>query len=77
MTAKITLYSEDKLIIEVKAFAKEHKTSVSKLVNGFFQTLLHDAGTERSEHKITSSLLGVLKESSIDDYNAYREDKYL
>jgi len=77
MTAKITLYSEDKLIKEVKAFAKEHKTSVSKLVNGFFQTLLHDAGTKNSEHKITSSLLGVLKESSIEDYNAYREDKYL
>jgi len=77
MTAKITLYSEDKLIKEVKAFAKGHNTSVSKLVNGFFQTLLHDKGTESSNHKITSSLLGVLKDSSIDDYNAYREDKYL
>jgi len=77
MTAKITLYSEDKLIKEVKDFAKEHNTSVSKLVNGFFQTLLHDTGTKSSNHKITSSLLGVLKDSSINDYNAYREDKYL
>ncbi len=77
MTAKITLYSEDKLIKEVKAFAKEHHTSVSKLVNGFFQTLIHDTSNQSSNHKITSSLLGVLKDSSIDDYNGYREDKYL
>ena len=77
MTAKITLYSEDKLIKEVKDFAKEHNTSVSKLVNGFFQTLLHDTGAESSNHKITSSLLGVLKDSSIEDYDSYREEKYL
>lgn len=77
MSAKITLYSEDKLIKEVKDFAKEHNTSVSKLVNGFFQTLLHDTNKTTSNHKITSSLLGVLKDSSISDYNDYREDKYL
>jgi hypothetical protein len=79
VTAKITLYSEDKLISEVKSFAKEHNTSVSKLVNGFFHTLLSNSKEEKSNYKITNSLLGILKDSNIDedDYKNYKEDKYL
>ncbi len=79
MTAKITLYSEDKLIGEVKKFAKQHNTSVSKLVNGFFKTLLSDKNQDISKQKITNSLLGIMKDISIDkdDYKKYREDKYL
>ena len=79
MTAKITLYSEDKLISEVKHFAKEHNTSVSKLVNGFFHTLLDTIDSEKSDQKITNSLLGIIKESDITEkeYQKYREDKYL
>ncbi|MDF1880695.1 hypothetical protein JHD50_05150 [Sulfurimonas sp. MAG313] len=79
MTAKITLYSEDKLIRDVKNFAKEHNTSVSKLVSTFFYTLLNDADEKKSTYKITNSLLGVLKDKTIteEDYKKYREDKYL
>ena len=80
MTAKITLYSEDELIADVKKFAKERNTSVSKLVNGFFISLLSEAKSEiNSDSKITSSLLGVMKDSDIDedDYKKHLEDKYL
>ncbi len=77
MTAKITLYSEDTLIKDVKTFAKEHNTSVSKLVNNFFHTLLNDTDSKKSNQKITNSLLGVIKDSSVEDYQKYREDKYL
>jgi len=78
MTAKITLYSEDELILEMKKFAKAKNTSVSKLVNGFFKTLLADAkSTTKKDAKITTSLLGVLKDTDIDDYKKYREEKYL
>jgi hypothetical protein len=79
MTAKITLYSEDKLIREVKKFAYEQNTSVSKLVNGFFQTLLAEEDTKSSKGKLTNFLLGSLKGVDVDesDYLQYREDKYL
>ena len=77
MTAKITLYSEDTLIKDIKSFAKEHNTSVSKLVNSFFHTLLSETESKKSNQKITNSLLGVIKESTIEDYQNYREDKYL
>ncbi len=61
MTAKITLYSEDELIVGIKKFAKNRNTSVSKLVNGFFKTLLADEKSDTNEDtKITTSLLGVL-----------------
>jgi len=80
MTAKITLYSEDELISDMKKFAKEKNTSVSKLVNGFFKSILSQSKTSTlSNTKITSSLLGVMKESNIDknDYKKHLEDKYL
>ena len=77
MTAKITLYSEDELIAEVKNFAKEKNTSVSKLVNGFFKSLISESKVN-VHPKITSSLLGVMKEDTLDksDYKKYLADKY-
>ncbi len=80
MTAKITLYSEDELIKEIKKFAKNKNTSVSKLVNGFFKTLLTDANEKtKTNPKITTSLLGVIKDSSTceDEYKKHIEEKYL
>lgn len=78
MTAKITLYSEDELIAEVKNFAKEKNTSVSKLVNGFFKSLVSEYSSD-TYPKITSSLLGVMKQSNLskDDYKTHLEDKHL
>lgn len=80
MTAKITLYSEDETISKIKKFAKEKNTSVSKLVNGFFQTLLADENSkEVANSNITNKLFGSLKEISIDakEYKKYLEEKYL
>jgi len=80
MRAKITLYSQDELIAEVKKFAKEQNTSVSKLVNGFFESLLEKNKTKTDKKtNITNSLLGVLKDSKVDEdeYKKYLEEKYL
>jgi hypothetical protein len=79
MSAKITLYSQDELIAEVKKFAKEQNTSVSKLVNGFFESLLekHETKTDKKA-SITNSLLGVIKDTKVDedDYKKHLEEKY-
>lgn len=80
MRAKITLYSQDELIAEVKKFAKEQNTSVSKLVNGFFESLLEKNKTKTDKKtNITNSLLGVLKDSKVDEdeYKKHLEEKYL
>lgn len=78
MTSKITLYSDKELIEEMKKYAKEQNTSVSKIVNTFFQNLLHTKSTSTQKESITHSLIGALKEkTSEDNYKKYLEDKYL
>ena len=79
MTSKITLYSEKELIERIKAYAKEHNTSVSKIVNTFFINLLHTQQPTVDKSKITDRLQGKLKGSQVDEkhYRDYLEDKYL
>lgn len=79
MTSKITLYSEKELIEQIKAYAKEKNTSVSKIVNEFFTNLLKTRDDKPKKNKITSSLEGRLKDKKIDEgsYKSYLEEKYL
>lgn len=78
MTSKITLYSEKELIEEIKRYAKEQNTSVSKIVNEFFRNILHREKAIIEEKSITHSLIGAIKvKTSEDDYKKYLEDKYL
>ncbi|CAA6804562.1 MAG: Unknown protein [uncultured Sulfurovum sp.] len=84
MTSKITLYSEANLIAQIKAYAKEQNTSVSKIVNEFFSNLLEtskdnkDTNTNKKS-KITDTLVGVIPEAKavdIVDYKRHLEEKY-
>lgn len=79
MTSKITLYSESELIKEIKMYAKDHNTSVSKIVNTFFKNLLHTQPPSQKKSKITDSLIGIIKTTSLNEgvYNDYLVDKYL
>jgi len=79
MTSKITLYSEHELIKEIKAYAKEHNTSVSKIVNSFFKNLLHAQKSTNKKSKITDSLVGIIATKTLDenDYKTHLETKYL
>jgi len=79
MSAKITLYSEKELIEKVKIYAKEHDTSVSKIVNTFFKNLLQKNEFNNKKSKITDSLLGRLTNTKMDknNYTDYLKEKYL
>jgi len=78
MTSKITLYSDKELIEEMKKYAKEQNTSVSKIVNTFFKNLLHTKSSSTQKESITNSLIGSLKEeTSTKEYREYLENKYL
>ena len=81
MKSKITLYTDKELIEQIKQYAKEQHTSVSKIVNNFFETLLlnREYSNNAQKNKITNSIDGILKDSSINtnDYKKFLEDKYL
>jgi hypothetical protein len=78
MTSKITLYSEKELIKEMKVYAKEQNTSVSKIVNEFFKNILYKERDVVQKTSITDSLIGAIKiKTSEDEYKQHLEDKYL
>lgn len=84
MTSKITLYSESNLIEQIKIYAKEQNTSVSKIVNEFFTNLLETSRDKKNadsnkKSKITDTLVGALSEDKALDmmeYKRYLEEKY-
>jgi hypothetical protein len=79
MTSKITLYSESELIKEIKLYAKNHNTSVSKIVNTFFKNILQLEKSNQKKSKITDTLTGIITTKSLDEkeYKDYLADKYL
>jgi len=74
MTKKLTLYSDEELIDNIKKYAKKHNTSVSKLVNDYFKKLL-----QKEKKSFVDMYAGILEEKNIDenDYKKYLEEKYL
>ena len=79
MPSKITLYSEKHLIEQMKIYAKEQNTSVSKIVNTFFINLLESSKSEQQKSKITDRLVGRLDGVHVDEdsYKKYLAKKYL
>lgn len=80
MSSKLTLYIDDDVIHHVKAYAKEQKVSVSKVVNNFLTLLKQNK--PNNEHRIaplTNALQGVLKDHTLSkvDYYKHLEEKYL
>ena len=78
MQTKLTLRLESELIKQAKVHAKQQGKSLSQIVADYFLIF-----TEKSkEHKlapITQSLVGVIKNSNLDetDYGKHLEEKYL
>lgn len=80
MPDKLTLRLDQKLINRAKKHAKEHGTSVSKLVANYFEALESPEKDriEESLPPITKSLVGVLEgvDISKEDYRKYLEEKH-
>lgn len=80
MKRKLTLRLDDNLIEEAKKYAKSKNTSVSQLVADYFKAIDSQKKHKKPDFSpITSSLIGVLKESSAteEDYKSYLEEKHL
>ena len=79
MATKITLYSDEELIEEVKKYARERGVSLSKLTTEFFRSLVEKRQPKKDQNTpLTEELFGILKGSEIDeeDYQRYLEEKY-
>lgn len=78
---KLTLRLEKELIAKAKRFAREHETSVSRIVADFFDNLQESGGSSRYG-PITTRLRGSLRtkdespHASEDDYRRYLEEKH-
>ncbi len=77
MATRITLYSDEKIIEEVKRYAKERGTSLSKLTTEFFRSLI-EKEKRLDETPLTNELFGTLKGAKVteEDYKHYLEEKY-
>ncbi len=79
MATKITLYSDEDLIKEVKKYAKERGVSLSKLTTEFFKSLVEKEQPQKNQKTpLTEQLFGILKGSKTEeeDYKKYLEEKY-
>ncbi|RQW10751.1 hypothetical protein EH222_01825 [candidate division KSB1 bacterium] len=80
MDAKLTLKLDKAVIEKAKSFAKSNKTSLSSLVQGFFERL-PEKETQLNLSPTVKELVGVLEienESEIDVYKEqYLSEKYL
>ncbi len=80
MNAKLTLKIDDSVIASAKQFAREHHTSVSKLVETYFKTITHETTTKKKVTGVVGELAGLLKDRDVSDrkreYVDYLEEKY-
>ena len=78
MTTKLTLTLDDNVIKKAKSYAKQHDTSVSKLVEAYFSYLTSEKSGEVSG--IVAELAGVLEGVDVDalqgSYTEHLERKY-
>ena len=79
---KLTLRLEEEMIEKAKRFAREHGTSVSKMVASFFDSLEAPDFADKQHGPITSRLRGSLKSGQVgsrvdeEDYLRYLDEKH-
>jgi len=83
MTTKLTLKIEEKNIRKAKHYAKQHNTSLSKLVDVFFDHLTGPEGVPEDDKKYTplvKELSGVIPpeegKAQRKSYTDFLEEKY-
>ncbi|MBD3374845.1 hypothetical protein GF406_07425 [candidate division KSB1 bacterium] len=82
MNSKLTLLLDKKTIEKAKTFAKTNNTSLSSLVQDFFERLVDKEGNEQARLSPTvKELAGILKMKNGSDPDIYKEqylsEKYL
>jgi hypothetical protein len=76
MDKKLTLSLNQKIIEKAKAYAKHNKTSLSKMIETYFQSLTQEIGNEEDVEitPLIESLSGVGELSKDFDYKKSRSN---
>ena len=80
MSKKLTLSINEIIIERAKKYAKQNKTSLSKLIENYLQSITESKTSEKEITPLVESLTGVIKlNSELDErkaYSAYLMEKY-
>ncbi len=80
MNAKLTLKLDQQVIESTKRYAREHGTSLSRLVEDYFSVLTRDFRDDLGLSGTVAELAGIAKGADAEDledgYAAYLTEKY-
>jgi hypothetical protein len=77
MTTKLNLTIKEENAKYMKVYAKKHKTSVSKIADAYFSSLVNEDETQYKKKKsFVEKYAGILKDIHIGDIDKAR-DEYL
>jgi hypothetical protein len=79
MNTKLTLNLDTEVIYEAKTYAKNHKVSLSKLIENYLNSLTRESKKKSSVSPLVESLTGIIP-NDFDERNEYRnyiDKKYL
>ena len=73
MNTKLTLNLDKDVIEEAKTYAKDHKVSLSKLIENYLNSLTTSKDRRRKVSPLVESLTGVIPSEAQDDKKGYQE----
>ena len=78
MSTKLTLNLNKEVIEEAKSYAKQHKTSISKLVENYLDSLTRASKKMSTISPLVESLTGIIPAEYDErkDYRDFIDEKY-
>lgn len=81
METKLTLRLDEEIIQSAKIYAKKNKTSVSKMVSNYLNSLTHLEKTNHAISPIVKELSGIIPSEIdtsklTDEYHSHLQEKY-
>ncbi len=74
--SKLTLSVDEAVVTRAKRYAKERRTSISKMVEAYLSSIAEGGGSFRKDTPILRSVRGILKKADQKDYKRHLENKY-
>jgi hypothetical protein len=72
MNTKLTLNLDKEIIFEAKNYAKDHKVSLSKLIENYLNSLTKESKRNSTVSPLVESLTGIIP-NDFDEKKEYRE----
>jgi hypothetical protein len=78
MSTKLTLNLNKEIIEEAKSYAKNHQTSLSKLIENYLRSLTRASNKKSGVSPLVESLTGIIPSDYDEkkDYRDYIDQKY-